>query len=65
MRSVTSSSLLAVVVSVAFAANRCGAQRHPHFDDGGTLSWHTTLAAAKEAAKKADKLVFVEYGRAA
>ncbi|MEQ1632626.1 MAG: thioredoxin family protein [Planctomycetota bacterium] len=41
------------------------AQRHPHFDDGGTLAWQTTFAAAKEAAAKADKLIFVQYGRAA
>lgn len=38
------------------------AQRHPHFDDKGTLQWHTTFAAAKEAARKADKLIFVEVG---
>ena len=63
MRSV--SSVLPVVLAAAFAVTAGAAQRHPDFDDGGTLSWHTTLAAAKEAAKKADKLVFVEYGRAA
>jgi hypothetical protein len=40
-------------------------QKHPHFDDGGTLAWQTTFAEAKAAAKKADKLIFVEYGRAA
>jgi hypothetical protein len=41
------------------------AQKHPHFDDRGTLAWHTTFAAANAAAKTADKLIFVEYGRAA
>ena len=41
------------------------AQRHPHFDDGGTLLWSTKFAEAKAAAKKQDKLVFVEYGRKA
>lgn len=41
------------------------AQKHPHFDDGGALRWHTKLDAAKAAAKVADQLIFVEYGRAA
>ena len=36
---------------------------HPHFDDGGTLSWHTQLSAAQAQAKKESKLVFIEYGR--
>ena len=36
---------------------------HPHFDDGGTLHWHTQLAAAQAQAKKEGKLVFIEYGR--
>jgi hypothetical protein len=38
------------------------AQKHPYYDDTGTLSWHTTFAAAKAAAKRADKLIFVEVG---
>ena len=38
------------------------AQRHPLYDDKGTLAWSTTFSAAKEAAKKADKLIFVEVG---
>lgn len=41
------------------------AQAHPHFDDGGALQWQTEFAAAKAAAKKADKLIFIEYGRTA
>jgi hypothetical protein len=41
------------------------AQKHPHFDDGGTLAWSTKLADAKAAAAKADKLIFIEYGREA
>jgi len=40
-------------------------QKHPHFDDGGALAWQTELSAAKAAAKKAGKLIFIEYGRAA
>ncbi len=38
------------------------AQKHPHYDDKGTLQWHTTFDAAKEAARKAEKLIFVEVG---
>ena len=41
------------------------AQRHPHFDDGGTLAWHTKLAEAMAAAKAADRVILVEYGRQA
>ena len=40
-------------------------QKHPHFDDGGALQWQTQLASAKAEASKADKLIFIEYGRAA
>lgn len=38
---------------------------HPHFNDGGTLSWSKTLAEAQAAAKSSGKLIFVEYGRKA
>ncbi len=38
------------------------AQRHPLYDDKGTLAWHTKLADAKAAAAKADKLILVEVG---
>ena len=36
---------------------------HPHFDDRGTLDWHTSLDAARSAATAGNKLVFVEMGR--
>ncbi|MEO6709777.1 MAG: thioredoxin family protein [Planctomycetota bacterium] len=36
---------------------------HPHFDDRGTLDWHTHWSEALAAARAADKLVFVEFGR--
>ena len=36
---------------------------HPHFDDRGTLDWHTSWTEAAEAARAADKLVFLEIGR--
>ncbi|MFY9344354.1 MAG: hypothetical protein WAT39_17815 [Planctomycetota bacterium] len=55
-------TVLALATSLAGPAP---AQKHPHFDDGGALAWQTTFAAAKAAAKKADKLIFVEFGRAA
>lgn len=36
---------------------------HPHFDDRGTLDWHSSWAEASEAARSAGRLVFVEMGR--
>jgi hypothetical protein len=38
---------------------------HPHFDDRGTLDWHTTLAEALETAAAGAKHVFIEIGREA
>ena len=38
---------------------------HPHFDDQGTLDWHTTLAEALAAAAEQGKHVFIEVGREA
>ena len=38
---------------------------HPHFDDHGTLDWHVSWKNALAAARAADKLVFVEFGREA
>jgi hypothetical protein len=37
---------------------------HPHFDDGGAVTWYTRYADALAAAKAAGRLVFVEMGRA-
>jgi hypothetical protein len=56
--------ILTTAVSLVMPGALC-AQAHPHFNDGSTLSWYSTLAEAQAAAKKADKLIFVEYGRAA
>lgn len=39
--------------------------KHPHFDDRGTLDWHTDFAQALAAARSANKLVFIEFGREA
>lgn len=36
---------------------------HPHFDDRGTLDWHTRWAQALAAAAAQKKLIFVEFGR--
>jgi thioredoxin-related protein len=36
---------------------------HPHFDDRGTLDWHTRLADALEQARREKKHLFVELGR--
>jgi hypothetical protein len=53
---------LATVVSATTLLSAAAAQKHPHYNDGGTLAWFTSFAAAKEAARKADKLIFVEVG---
>jgi len=36
---------------------------HPHFDDRGTLQWHTRFADAKAAAQAQGKPIFIEMGR--
>jgi hypothetical protein len=36
---------------------------HPHFDDKGTLDWHTRWSEAAAAARAAQKSVFIEMGR--
>jgi len=36
---------------------------HPHFDDRGTLDWHTRLADALDQARREKKHLFVELGR--
>jgi hypothetical protein len=36
---------------------------HPHFDDRSTMSWHTSMAQAKEEAARDGKLIFIELGR--
>jgi hypothetical protein len=41
------------------------AKPHPHFDDRGTLSWHTRYADALAEAKRDKKIVFIEMGREA
>lgn len=38
-------------------------KRHPHFDDKGTLSWHTRFKDALAQAKAQDKHLFIELGR--
>ncbi len=36
---------------------------HPHFDDRGTLEWHTRFADALAAATAGNKKIFIEFGR--
>jgi thioredoxin-related protein len=36
---------------------------HPHFDDRGTLHWHTRFADALAAARAGNKKLFIEFGR--
>jgi len=56
---------LAAVAAFAVAGDPPKLVAHPHFNDGGTLSWSTKLADAQTAAKAGDKLIFIEYGREA
>jgi hypothetical protein len=55
-------SVLAATFVLATSATLARAQRHPLYDDGGTLAWSTTLDAGKQAARKVGKLLFVEVG---
>lgn len=57
--------LFALSIVTAAASAGVMPQGHPHFNDGGTLTWFESLAEAKAAAKTADKLIFLEYGRKA
>lgn len=36
---------------------------HPHFDDKGTLDWHTRWSEALATAKRENKHLFIEFGR--
>jgi len=36
---------------------------HPHFDDRGTLHWHTRFADASAEARASNKRIFIELGR--
>ena len=36
---------------------------HPHFDDRGTLHWHTRLADAQAQARAESKRIFIQLGR--
>ncbi len=38
-------------------------RKHPHFDDRGTLDWHTVFAQAQAAAKAGNRRLFIEIGR--
>ena len=40
-------------------------QAHPHFDDRGTLHWHTKFAEAQAEARRDGKRIFIEFGREA
>ena len=40
-------------------------RKHPHFDDRGTMSWHTSFEDALAQARAEKKLVFIEMGREA
>ncbi len=36
---------------------------HPHFNDRGTLNWHTAFADAQAEARASGKKIFIELGR--
>lgn len=36
---------------------------HPHFDDRGTLDWHTSWSEARENARSLGRRIFIEIGR--
>jgi len=38
-------------------------RHHPHFDDRGTLSWHTRYDDALAQAKRENKKLFIDMGR--
>ena len=40
-------------------------RKHPHFDDKGTLDWHSDYGRALERARAEGKHVFIEMGREA
>ena len=57
-------ALAAGAASALAAVSLAGAPgAHPHFDDKGTLAWSTKVADAQVAAKNADRLIFIEFGR--
>jgi len=56
---------LAATVALAAAAFAADTPKspHPHFRDGGVISWSVKLADAQKAAKAANRIIFIEYGR--
>jgi hypothetical protein len=38
-------------------------RKHPHFDDRGTLDWHTSFAEARATAEREGRHLFIEIGR--
>jgi hypothetical protein len=54
-------SLALAIPAAPASASPC--ERHPFFDDGGTLSWTTDTAEAMRRARADGKVVFIEYGR--
>jgi hypothetical protein len=64
IRSFASAAVAALALAaVGLAGDAAKPAPHPHFDDGGTLSWSTKVADAQAAAKASGKLILIEYGR--
>ena len=53
----------AIAITLFASAAAAMPQAHPHFNDGGTLTWYASLTKAKAAARQEAKLIFIEYGR--
>jgi hypothetical protein len=49
--------------SAAGAPDSMSTTPHPHFDDRGTLSWHTRWRDALAEARASQRPIFVELGR--
>ena len=57
------SAIFVLMLAAAAAGGGKSKSQHPYFDDQGTLRWYDDLGAARSAAKREGKLVFVELGR--
>jgi hypothetical protein len=54
-----------LAASAALAGDEAAKIKHPHFEDGGVLTWSSKMADAQKVAKAQRKLILVQYGREA
>jgi hypothetical protein len=62
MRSLVLAAAAILVLAGGAPAADLKPNRHPRYDDRGTLSWSTRLADAQQAAKSSGKIIFIEFG---